>query len=323
MKVLITGANGYIGASLLPVLLDKGHEVICLVRDKRRFMQNSHADRVQIITGDLLKETSIDAFPGDIDAAYYLAHNIADTPEFRRMQALSAHHFAQALNRTNCKQVIFLSNIGGISSQPDHLASLKPAEEILQEANAAVTVLRTSVIIGPGSLWFGIIRDLVEKLPVITVPGWVKTRCQPIALNDVTSYLDGVLLNEKAFNQTFDIGGPDILSFKDLLLIYAKGRKLNRRIIVLPFRSSKLSSYWLHLLTSIGYHSAQSLVNSLKQDIVMNDHRIDKAVPRQCLTCAEAFALSIGDTEQTAITVRLNNEAALNPKVNTIKKQLH
>jgi uncharacterized protein YbjT (DUF2867 family) len=290
MKVLITGANGYIGTRLLPVLLEKNHEIVCLVRDERRFKERSDfGDRVKIITGDLLKEVLIEAIPPDIDAAYYLAHSVADTPEFTRMEALSAHNFVQALNHTNCKQIIFLSRIVNAGNPSNHHYTLhKYVEDVLREANAALTVLRASIIVGSGSPSFEIICDLAEKLAVMTAPRWAETKFQPIAISDVLAYLEGVLLNAKAFGQTFDIGGPDKLSFKDLMLIYARVRKLNRKII-LPFLSPKLSSYWLYLVTPTSYQLAQSLVDSMMGETIMHDNRIDDVVPHKCLPYEEAL----------------------------------
>jgi len=287
MKVLITGTNSYIGTSLLPVLLEKGHDIVCLVRNKRRFKQNSgFGDRVKIITGDLLKETSIEPVPPDIDAAYYLVHSLAATPEFSRMEALSAHNFIQALNHTQCKQLIFLGDTGNA----DNPSQLK---YVLPTANAALTVLRASIIIGAGSPSFEIIRALTEKFRTIAAPRQVKTHCQPIAISDVLAYLEGVLLNTKAFNQNFDIGGPDLLSFKELILVYAEVKKLNRKVIVLPFLSSKLSAYWLHRVTQASYPLAQNLFNTMQHETIMKDHRIDDVVPRRCLTYREALALAM------------------------------
>jgi uncharacterized protein YbjT (DUF2867 family) len=302
MKVLITGANGYIGTRLLPILLNKGYEVVCLVRDKRRFKENSdYGDRVKIITGDLLLQTSIEALPPDIDAAYYLVHSMADTPKFSEMEALSAYNFVQALNLTQCRQIVYLGGIANDDNLSQHLTSRKQVEGILGEANAALTVLRASIIIGSGSSSFEIIRDLTEKLPIMTAPRWVETKCQPIAIRDVLGYLEGVLFNERAFNQTFDIGGPDILSFKDLMLIYAKVRKLGLKIIILPFLSPKLSSYWLYFVTSTSYSLAQSLVDSMKNQSICQDNRISDVVPRECLTYEEALDLAFVKIEQNSI----------------------
>ncbi len=296
MKVLITGANGYIGTRLLPVLLEKNHEITCLVRDKRRFKERSgFGDRVKTITGDLLKEASIEVIPPDIDAAYYLMHSVADTPEFSRMEALSAHNFVQALNHTNCKQIIFLSGIVNDGKLTTNHTSRKHIEDILLEANAKLTVLRTSIIIGRGSPLFEMICALMDKLPVMVAPRWIKARCQPIALCDALGYLEGVLLNEKAFNQTFDIGGPDVLTFKELMLTYAKVNGLNRKIIVMPFLLPKLSSYWLYFATPGSYPLARSLVGSVTNQTLMHDHRIDEVVPRLCLTYKEALNFCLCD----------------------------
>jgi uncharacterized protein YbjT (DUF2867 family) len=292
MKVLLTGANGYIGTRLIPALLEKGHEVICLVRDRRRFCEsNSFSDKVTLITGDLLKEQTIEAFPQDIDAAYYLVHTVNGYREFSQLEALAAHHFIQALNKTSCRQVIFLDGMAGDGSSK-HLMSRQHIENILCRGKAALTILRSAIIIGRGNVVFDAMCNLVEKLPVIIVPGWIKTRLQPIALCDVLGYLEDVLLNEKAYHQIFDIGGPDVLSFKDMMLIYAKTRKLNRKIITIPFLPVKIASY-LHFVTSSSYALALNLLKTIKSGAVCRDNRINDIVPRQCVTYETALELAL------------------------------
>jgi hypothetical protein len=172
---------------------------------------------------------------------------------------------------------------------------------VLGQGRAALTVLRAAIIIGSGSASFEIIRDLTEKLPLMTVPRWVNTRCQPIAIRDVLFYLDGVLLNESAYNKTFDIGGPDILSFKQMMLTYAKVRKLNRYIVTLPFLSPKISSYWLYFVTSISYSLAQSLVDSMKNETICHDNSIKTVVPHTCVSYQEALELAFVKIEQNSI----------------------
>ncbi|MGF7041701.1 NAD(P)H-binding protein [Mucilaginibacter lappiensis] len=293
MKVLLAGANGYIGTRLIPVLLEKGHDVICLVRDKRRFHEHSEfSERVTLVTGDLLRESSIEAFPTDVDAAYYLVHSMSQAQDFAALEALSAYNFVHALDKTNCRQSIFLSGIINSENLSRHLESRKHVEDVLKEGKSALTVLRAAIIIGSGSASFEIIRDLTEKLPIMTVPRWANTRCQPIGIRDVLGYLESVMLNEKTFNHNFDIGGPDILTFKEMMLTYAKVRHLKRRIITIPFLSPKISSYWLHFVTSVSYTLAQSLVNSMKNETIMHDHAIDDIVLRQCLTYEEALQLA-------------------------------
>jgi uncharacterized protein YbjT (DUF2867 family) len=302
MKVLLAGANGYIGTRLISVLLEHGHNVICLVRDKRRFHeQNDYSDRVTLLTGDLLKEQSIETIPKDIDAAYYLVHSMAQADDFAALEALSAHNFVQAINKTNCKQAIYLSGITNDTHLSNHLQSRRHVEDVLKEGKAALTVLRAAIIIGSGSSSFEIIRDLTEKLPIMTVPRWVNTKCQPIAIRDVLGYLSGVLLNERSFDRTFDIGGPDILTFKQMMLTYAKVRKLKRYIITIPFLSPKISSYWLYFVTSTSYSLAQSLVDSMKNETIMKNHDIDGVVKRECLTYEEALKLAFNKIEQNSI----------------------
>ncbi|WP_295717742.1 SDR family oxidoreductase [Mucilaginibacter sp.] len=302
MKVLLAGANGYIGTRLIPVLLEKGYDVVCLVRDKRRFHEHSDfSKQVTLTTGDLLKESSIEAFPEDIDAAYYLVHSMSQAQDFAALEALSAYNFIHALDKTSCRQTIFLSGITNDNNLSKHLESRRHVEDVLKEGKSALTVLRAAIIIGSGSASFEIIRDLTEKLPVMTVPRWVNTRCQPIAIRDVLGYLVSVMLNEKTFKKTFDIGGPDILSFKDMMLVYAKVRKLKRHIFIIPFLSPKISSYWLYFVTSTSYTLAQSLVNSMKNETIMQDHSIDDIVLRKCLTYEEALNLAFVKIEQNSI----------------------
>lgn len=302
MKVLLAGANGYIGTRLIPVLLEQGHGLVCLVRDKRRFHEQSDfSDKVTLIKGDLLKEAGVEAFPKDIDVAYYLVHSMSQDKNFAELEAQSAQNFVKQLDKTHCRQLIFLSGITNDDNLSEHLLSRRHVEDLLREAKAKLTVLRAAIIIGSGSSSFEIIRDLTEKLPIMTVPRWVHTKCQPIAIRDVLGYLYGVMLNEKAFDKTFDIGGPDILSFKDMILTYASVRHLKRRIITIPFLSPKLSSYWLYFVTSVSYSLAQSLVDSMKNETIMKNHDIDKVVKRQCLTYREALDLAFKKIEQNSI----------------------
>jgi len=302
MKILLAGANGYIGTRLIPVLLEKGHDLICLVRDKRRFHENSdYSTHVTLLTGDLLNPETIEDFPIDIDAAYYLVHSMTGNKDFAELEATSAHNFIGQLDKTDCKQTIFLSGITNDSHLSTHLKSRRHVEDVLKEGRSALTVLRASIIIGSGSSSFEIIRDLTEKLPLMTVPRWVNTKCQPIAIRDVLGYLESVLLNQKAYNRTFDIGGPDILNFKKMMLGYAEVRKLKRYIITIPFLSPKISSYWLYFVTSVSYSLAQSLVDSMKNETVVKDNSINEVAPRNCLTYRQALELAFVKIEQNSI----------------------
>lgn len=302
MKVLLAGANGYIGTRLIPVLLAKGHDVVCLVRDKRRFHENSdYSTRVTLVTGDLLNSDSIEKLPQNIEAAYYLVHSMTGNKDFTDLESDSAANFIKIIDRTDCRQIIFLSGITNDDHLSKHLESRRHVEDVLRKGKAALTVLRASIIIGSGSSSFEIIRDLTEKLPLMTVPRWVNTKCQPIAIRDVLTYLESVLLNEKAFNKTFDIGGPDVLTFKQMMLTYAKVRGLKRYIVTIPFLSPKISSYWLYFVTSTSYSLAQSLVDSMKNETIVRNDSIKKIDKHKCFTYRDALELAFVQIEQNSI----------------------
>jgi uncharacterized protein YbjT (DUF2867 family) len=303
MKILLTGANGYIGTRLLPLLLEDGHEIVCMVRDKRRFAEESDFEnKVKIITGDLLKPETLQEIPEDIDAAYYLVHSMSNRSEdFSNLELTSAKNFVNALKQSHCQQVIYLTGIVNDDDLSKHLTSRLSVETELKESGIAFTILRAAIIIGSGSASFEIIRDLTEKLPVMVAPKWVRTLCQPIGIRDVLAYLDGVLLQEKAFNRTFDIGGPDVLTYKEMMLQYAKSRKLKRWIITVPVLTPKLSSLWLNLVTSVPYSLARSLVDSMKNEVVCKDDHIKEIVPRECVSYMESLNLAFEKIEQNSI----------------------
>ncbi|MXV52952.1 DUF2867 domain-containing protein [Pedobacter sp. HMF7647] len=303
MRILLTGANGYIGARLLPILLEKGHDIICMVRDKRRFREISDfGDRVTIISGDLLKEETLINIPHEIDAAFYLVHSMSSGNEsFEKLESLSAQHFADAIKKTTCRQIIYLTGIVNDQRLSKHLTSRLHVEDILKESGVPTTILRAAIIIGSGSASFEIIRDLTEKLPVMIAPKWLKTKCQPIAIRDVLAYMEQSLLNQKTFNRTFDIGGPDVLTYKNMLLTYARVRKLKRFIVTLPVLTPKLSSYWINMVTSVPYSLAKSLVQSMRNEVVCKNDQIKEIIPRSCLGYEESLKLAFEKIEQNSI----------------------
>ena len=290
MKILLTGATGYIGQRLLPGLIQEGHQVVCCVRDKGRFNPpESLLPIIDIIEIDLLDATSLSAIPRDIDAAYYLVHSMSSSKDYNTLEKESAANFANELKNTATKQVIYLSGIVNANDLSEHLQSRKDVEEILGTSSYALTTMRAGIIIGSGSASFEIIRDLVEKLPVMIAPKWLNTRCQPIGIRNVIELLTKALGNEETYNDNFDIGGPDILSYKEMLLGFAKVRNLKRTIKTVPVMSPKISSYWLYFVTSTSYNLATSLVDSMKVEVVTRDSRINKILDVQ----PEGYTLSI------------------------------
>lgn len=290
MKILLTGATGYIGKRLLPVLIEAGHEVVCGVRDPIRFKPpESLRDNITVVQLDLLDKKSLNNIPKDIDGAYYLVHSMSSTGDFQAMEESSAINFREALQPTNVKHLVYLSGIVNETDLSKHLDSRKNVEIELSKGSYNFTTLRAGIIIGSGSASFEIIRDLVEKLPIMITPKWLNTKCQPIGVSDVLGFLSKTIFNPATYNQNFDIGGPDILSYKDMLLNFAKERNLNRKIFVVPIMTPKLSSYWLYFVTSTSYTLATSLVSSMHIEVVCRDNKINSILGITPITYKESL----------------------------------
>ncbi len=302
MKVLLTGATGYIGKRLLPVLIDAGHFVICCVRDKNKFHpEESIKNRIDIIEVDLRDKQSLDNIPTDLDFAYYLVHSMSTSKEYAVLEKESAINFRERINETNAKQVIYLSGIVNSQTLSKHLNSRKNVEIELSKGAYALTTVRAGIIIGSGSASFEIIRDLVEKLPIMVAPRWLKTRCQPIGISDVIKILTGVLNNEKTFNRNFDIAGDEILTYKEMLLEFASVRGLKRYIYTVPVMTPKLSSYWLYFITSTSYKLAVSLVDSMKVEVIARDNEILTLLNLKPLSYKECIRRAFNKIQQNEI----------------------
>ena len=277
MKILLTGASGYIGKRLLPVLVESGHDVVCCVRDINRFTPPPSLKlKISIIQIDLLDKKSLERIPKDIDGAYYLVHSMSAASDYQLLEQESAYNFRNAINKTNVQHIIYLSGIINESDLSKHLTSRKNVEIELSKGNYNFTTLRAGIIIGSGSASFEIMRDLVEKLPVMVTPKWLKTKCQPIGISDVIKFLSKTIFNSNTFNKDFDIGGPDILSYKDMLLELGRKRNLKRSIYIVPVMTPKLSSYWLYFVTSTSFKLAVALVNSMKIEVICRNNEINK-----------------------------------------------
>lgn len=303
MKILLTGANGYIGMRILPKLLEEGHKVVCAVRNKERLSVSKHTKaRIEIIEIDFLDDATTVTLPEDIDVAYYLIHSMtASTSDFDVMEARAALNFNRLMQNTRVKQVIYLSGIVNEKVLSKHLASRKNVENILYQGTYHLTVLRAGIIVGSGSSSFEIIRDLGEKLPVMITPKWVLTKTQPIAIRDVIAFLTGVLGNEKCYNESFDIGGPDVLTYKDMLHQYAKVRGFKNWIFTVPVMTPKLSSYWLYFVTSTSYKLATNLVDSMKMEVIARDNRLQKLLNIKTHTYQEAIQMAFAKIEQNMV----------------------
>lgn len=303
MKILLTGATGYIGKRLMPMLVRQGHDVVCCVRDKNRFyFPEEFENKLQIIEVDFLEPKSLENIPSDIDAAYYLIHSMSGSAaNYDELESIAANYFVEKLSKTKCRQIIYLSGIVNDKSLSKHLSSRKAVEDILKAGIIPATTLRAGIIVGSGSASFEIIRDLVDKLPVMITPKWLNTKCQPIAISDVLEFLLKSLLNPIVYDKSFDIGGPDILTYKQMLLEFAKAKKLKRYIFTVPVMTPKLSSYWLYFVTSTSFKLASALVSSMKVEVICNDNRINNLLGVTPISYKEALQRALVKINEDAI----------------------
>lgn len=302
-KILITGANGFVGKRLIADLLNKGHHVYALCRIKGAKIFAEDKPNLHYIWGDLRNDETLNSFPNDIEVAYYLVHSMSEiVGNLVNTETEVVERFLKALQSSPVKQIVYLSGIiNDKENLSPHLKSRSLVEATLKQSGIPCTVLRASIIIGAGSASFEIIRDLCEKLPIMIAPRWVNSLCQPIAICDVLFYLSNVLLNKECFNKIFDIGGPEVFSFKDLMLGYAKFRKLKRWIINVPLLTPRLSSYWLVFITSVRYSLCAYLVESMKTNTVVQLNEIQKIIPHTCLTYTEALELAFQNIAQNEV----------------------
>jgi uncharacterized protein YbjT (DUF2867 family) len=327
MKILLSGATGYIGKRLLPALIEKGHEVICCVRDKSRFPAEGFfsSPSVKLLEVDFLKPVSIpDEYKKDIDAAYYLIHSMSSgISDFEKLEAASAENFLNMIHQTSAKQIIYLSGITNENKLSRHLSSRKNVEEILKHGNIPVTTIKAGIIVGSGSASFEIIRDLVEKLPVMIAPKWLRTKHQPVAIRNVIESLTGVLLNEKTFGKDFDIGGPDILSYKEMLLQFAEVRGLKRIIFSVPVMTPRLSSYWLYFVTATSYKLAVNLVNSMKIEIIAKDDTLVKMLNLNMISYKDAIKLAFQKIETNSVISSWKDSLVSSSDENTLRGHIN
>ncbi len=303
MKILLTGVTGYIAQRILPVLLDNGHEVVCCVRDSNRFNRKNYLNsNLTVIEADFLNEKSLQVIPKDIDVAYYLIHSMStQTGDFESMEEICATNFKNCIEQTNAKQVIYLSGISNADELSKHLSSRKNVETILSDSTFALTTLKAGIILGSGSASFEIIRDIVEKLPFMITPRWLKTKCQPIAIRNVVEFAVGVIGRSETYNNSYDIGGPEILSYKEMLLRFAKIRGLKRRIVIVPVMTPRISSYWLYFVTATSYALAKNLVNSMKVDVTCKPNNLTALLGINLIDYDSSIKLAFDKIEQNQV----------------------
>ncbi len=272
MHVLVTGATGYIGGLLVPLLLEQRHRVRCIARNSERL--NGRFEGAEIVEGDVSNDKSLQTACGGIDVAYYLVHAMSDARNFRDADRKGALAFASAARQAGIKRIIYLGGLGDdAASLSQHLRSRHEVGSILRHSGVLVVEFRAAVIIGPGSVSFEMMRYLTERLPVMIAPRWVETLSQPIALHDVLAYLVQALDLHIESSRVYEIGGSDVISYKDMMLEFARLRGLRRTIFVVPLFTPRLSSYWVHLVTPIAARIAQPLILGLHNEVIVKDDR--------------------------------------------------
>lgn len=279
MRVLVTGATGYIGGLLVPALLNDGHEVRCVARLPERLAGRFAG--VDVVRGDVFDAPSMLAAMDGIEIAYYLIHSMtADRQDFSQSDREAAATFGVAAHEAGVKRIIFLGGLGidGTTLSP-HLRSRHEVGEILRYGGVLVTEFRAAIIVGSGSISFEMIRYLTERLPVMVAPKWVSTRCQPIAVHDVIRYLVDALKRPENASTIYEIGGADVMTYREMMMRYASVRGLSRHMLVVPFLTPRLSSYWIHLVTPIPASIARPLVEGLTNEVIVKNDGARRAFP--------------------------------------------
>jgi uncharacterized protein YbjT (DUF2867 family) len=278
--VLVAGATGYVGARLVPRLLDAGHGVRCLVRDRARLQGRAWLPHVEVVEADVLRPETLPAALHGVDAAYYLVHSMGAGSDFERRDADAAHHFGTAAGEARVERLIYL----GALASPDaalseHLRSRHESGDALRAAGVPVTELRAGVIVGSGSLSFEMIRYLTERVPIMICPRWVFTRTQPIGIDDVLEYLVAALAEPRSAGRTIEIGGADVITYGEMMTIYAEVRGLRRWMLPVPVLTPRLSSYWVDVVTPIPSAIARPLIEGLRNENVVRDDTAPELFP--------------------------------------------
>ncbi len=279
--VLVTGATGYIGARLVPRLLESGYRVRVLVRDPQRLLGRSWHTQVEIVSGDVLKPDSLLPAMQGVAVAYYLIHSMAGHHDFRDRDLIAARNFAAAARAAGIQRIIYLSGLGqeGDAHLSAHLRSRQETGAALRESGIPVTELRAAVIVGSGSLSFEMIRHLTERLPIMIVPRWANTHIQPIGIREVLAYLIDALETPASVGQIIEIGGGDVLTYAEMMQQYAEVRGLRRWLIRVPVLTPRLSAYWVHWMTPLSATIVRPLIEGLRSEVIVHDSRAREIFP--------------------------------------------
>ncbi len=290
-RILVTGATGFIGRRLVPALLDAGHEVRAMTR-----RPDAYEGPGEPVAGDVGDRESLLGPLDGVDVAYYMVHSLDDA-DFERKDADAARAFASAAAEQGVGQIIYMGGLGDDGDLSAHLRSRREVESLLAGTGVPVTVLRAAIVVGAGGISWEITRQLVKNLPAMVVPKWAATKTQPIAIQDVIRYLVGVCGDERAKGRAFEVGGPDQLTYIDMLRVAAKidtGR--NVPIVQVPVLTPGLSSRWLALVTDVDVTTGRNLIDSMGIEVVVSEQSIREIVPGEPMGYAEAVRLALEES---------------------------
>ncbi len=302
-RVLVVGATGFIGSRLVPELIKKKIRLRLLVRDpaKAGAMRSSGGD-IELVQGDLISGKGLEESLRSIRCAYYLVHSMGGRSIFRNTEyaerdKLAAENFVSSADKEGLERLIYLGALGESGDNlSEHLQSRAEVATILSSGKPAATILRAAVIIGAGGASFEMLRYLVERLPVMVCPKWIDTRIQAIALQDVLAYLVGCLLEPRTAGRIFDIGGDEILTYREMMDQYAKARGISERLIFrVPFLTPLLSAYWVDLVTPVPSGVAHPLIEGLKNEVICRDSKIEELIPIKKTPFKEAVSIAFSE----------------------------
>jgi uncharacterized protein YbjT (DUF2867 family) len=316
--ILVTGGTGYVGGRLIPLLLERGYRVRAAARSLEKLQNRSWAQHshVELMAADLLDLDSLRKAAAGCGAAYYLVHSMLSRPKnFEDADRKAAANMARAAEEAGLLRIIYLGGLG--DAGPDlshHLRSRAEVAKVLEAGKVPVTVLRAAMIIGSGSASFEIVRYLVDRLPVMVIPKWLETPCQPIAIRNVLNYLVGCLECPATAGQTYDIGGPDVVNYRELMELYAEEAGLpKRRFIAIPYLSPRLSAYWIHFVTPVPASMACALAEGLRNPVICRDLRIREILPQDLRDCRTAMRLALQRLEQDTVQTHWSDAGGIPP----------
>ena len=315
LNCLVTGASGYIGGRLVPELLSAGYAVRCMARDPGKLSDRPWSDDVEIAVADVMDESAVRRALEGVDVAYYLIHSLGTDASFERRDRTAAHTFAAAAKAAGVRRIVYLGGIisGQAGKLSPHLRSRAEVGDILLASGVPTAALQAAVIIGSGSASFEMLRYLTERLPAMVTPQWVDTRIQPIAVHDVLRYLVGSATLPAEVSRRFDIGGPDVLTYMEMMRRYAEVAGLTSRVIVrVPLLTPRLSSLWVGLVTPVPANLARPLVESLRNEVVCSEHDIAEYIPDPpdgLLTLDQAISAALRYTREGAVSTRWSSAA--------------